>query len=139
MTTHLENKKKNQKTNSRPNSWYIQMHKNLAVLHRGGYRAISLLLQDSKLQGMEDGRGGKFEKKLSYRKESVSLSAPSPTAFSFHLSNGKNCAKNNGQPAQIQPRVQPAISHIQCHAMGSRPQHQPASGQGAALAHISDG
>lgn len=63
-------------------------------------------------QGGWKRRTKEFEKNLSDRKDSASLSAPSPTAFLFHLVNRKNRAKNNRQPAQIQPRVQPDIPSI---------------------------
>lgn len=64
-------------------------------------------------QGGWKRRRKEFGKNVSDGKESVSLSAPSPTAFSFHLAKGKNCAKINRQSAQTQPRVQPDIpSHV---------------------------
>lgn len=62
-------------------------------------------------QGAWKRRRKEFGQNVSDGKESVSLSAPSPTAFSFHLANGKNCANNNTQPAQIQPKVQLAVPH----------------------------
>lgn len=63
-------------------------------------------------QGGWKRRRKEFEKNLSDRKDSASLSAPSPTAFLFRLVNRKNRAKNNRQPAQIQPRVQPDVPSI---------------------------
>lgn len=53
-----------------------------------------------------------LEKDLSDWKESVRISAPSPTALSFRLANGESCAKNNRQPAPIQPGVQAAIPRV---------------------------